>query len=449
VGKQQRPLEGHLRTWKIRMLPDAKQRRELERHFAAARWAYNSAVAGVERQKAVPTFLNLRDGIMGRGKVLPPVAAGVHNKFLARAIKQAADAYQSNFAKMRKQGKTHRFRVQFRSHRKTPTEVLVVERANEGPFAGFEPSAPVTAKRRDTSRAECRASFGGALKAVGGIRLQDKKKVIDELLGCGKTLPEDAKILWDKRSRTFHFVYTHVLPKLDDPKPDFEEKRCLSADLGIHPPVQWYQPDGSHGALFDGVCTRGGELQQRCERLDRLQSRVDRRRRNRAPGKGGPKRKRRRTTQRLHRKLARERRRLHHWVEAAHYNGAKQLLQRADVLIVPRLASQRLSRKRGRNIAAQSVRSMLTFSPGLFCDRLQSAAVRYAGRHVFCDTGEPGTSKTASCCGWWNKDLKVGTKVCKCPRCHVSIDRQVNGARGNLFAAIGKATGIPWDGQSG
>lgn len=135
-------------------------------------------------------------------------------------------------------------------------------------------------------------------------------------------------------------------------------------------------------------------------------------------------------------------------MEAAHYDGAKYLLERADVLIVPRLASARLSERRGRNISCATVRSMLTFSPGLFCDRLQSAAARHPGRHVFCDTSEPGTSKTTGCCGWWNATLG-SAKVCRCRSCNVTIDRQVNGARGNLLAAIGKATGIPWDGRSG
>lgn len=74
---------------------------------------------------------------------------------------------------------------------------------------------------------------------------------------------------------------------------------------------------------------------------------------------------------------------------------------------------------------------------------------RTGGRHVFTHTGEPGTSKTTSCCGWWNWNLKVQDKVCACPRCGVTIDRQVNGARGNLLAALGMALKIGWDCASG
>jgi hypothetical protein len=36
-----------------------------------------------------------------------------------------------------------------------------------------------------------------------------------------------------------------------------------------------------------------------------------------------------------------------------------------------------------------------------------------------------------------------------CPQSSVILDRQINGAPGNMLAAIGRATGIPWDGRSG
>jgi predicted site-specific integrase-resolvase len=220
-----------------RMLPTAEQRRELERHFAAARWAYNAAVEGVQRMGATPNFINLRNGVL---PARPEFARGVHNKFRARAVKQAADAFQTNFARMRKSGIGHKFRVQFRSFKKSPSEGLVVERGKEGPFRRFEAmAAPVSAKRRDTARAECTALFGVDLGKVGGIRLQDKPHIIQGLITEGQ-LSEDAKILWDKRSRSFHLEHTYEIPALPDPSPDFSDKRCLSADLGVKPVVQWY-----------------------------------------------------------------------------------------------------------------------------------------------------------------------------------------------------------------
>ena len=55
------------------------------------------------------------------------------------------------------------------------------------------------------------------------------------------------------------------------------------------------------------------------------------------------------------------------------------------------------SRVFGRKVA----RSMCTMSHGLFSQRMESAASRYRGRHVITDSGEPGTSKTCSSCGYF------------------------------------------------
>ena len=65
---------------------------------------------------------------------------------------------------------------------------------------------------------------------------------------------------------------------------------------------------------------------------------------------------------------------------------------------------------------------------------------------VRTDSGEPGTSKTCSNCGYFDTSLG-GSKVYNCPRCGICMDRDVNGWRGNLFAAYGKAVGVGWDGR--
>lgn len=446
-------MDGQLRTFKVRMVLTAAQRKTLKECFAAARWAYNEAVAAI-RQGARPNFVELRNALVKvKGDARPPCAHGVHNKILARAVKQACDAYQTNYAKMRAQGKAYKFEVNFRSLRRTSTEVLVLERGKEGPVKGFDAmAAPAGPKRRHVARTECLMHLGGeSFKGMGGVRLQDHDEVIARIVSEGRVLQEDGKIKWDKRTDSFHFVYTYVMPVPEDPDPGFENKRILSGDLGVAPFLQWYQPDdGSHGACLEGIQQ---ELEARCGALDALHSRVDRRKtaHERRPVKhrARPRDKRRKAARRLRKRLARERVRLHNWVEGAHYDAANFLLERADVLVVPRIASQRMSERETRSIRSRTVRTMLTLSPGAFCERLASKAAAYAGRHVLLHTGEPGTSKTASCCGWFNWNLKVGDKECACPRCGVTIDRQVNGARGNLLAALGVALKIGWDGASG
>lgn len=41
---------------------------------------------------------------------------------------------------------------------------------------------------------------------------------------------------------------------------------------------------------------------------------------------------------------------------------------------------------------------------------------------------ERNTSKTCSCCGWINKELKLSDRVFKCKECNNSIDRDINSA---------------------
>lgn len=457
INKRKRPIEGQLRTFRVRMVPTAAQRVVLQEAFAGARWVYNSVVKSInncaikdevsgEERRVPPNMQLLRDAVRHEPNK-PQCVVKLHDKIIAGAVQQACDAFKTNFAKMEKQGKKYHFRVGFRSYKLSYTETLRIERGKHGPLNRFEPmSKPAGDKRRHSARAECLAFLGGGLKAMGGVRLQDKEEVIGRMLSEGGILQENAKIQWDKRTNSFYFIYTYDMPVPVDPDPEFEAKTVLSGDLGVAPFLEWYQPDGSHGSVLNNFSS---EIENRCLKLDALQSRIAKRQTARCPENYRRKgRRRRRTTRRLRHKLARDRRRLHNWVEAAHYEAANFLLARADVLVVPKIASKRLSKRAERNIRSGTVRTMLTSSPGLFCDRLKSCATKYPGRHVFTDTGEPGTSKTVGCCGWFNVSLRVGMEQCHCPRCNVTIDRQVNGARNNLLAALGKATGIGWDGQS-
>jgi putative transposase len=135
-------------------------------------------------------------------------------------------------------------------------------------------------------------------------------------------------------------------------------------------------------------------------------------------------------------------------VESAHYDAANFLLRRYDVLILPKLSTGCMVQKDSRVFGSKVARSMCTMSHGLFSQRVASAAARYPGRHVITDSGEPGTSKTCSNCGHFDASLGA-SKVYTCPNpsCGVCVDRDVNGWRGNLFAAYGKAVGVGWDGR--
>ena len=363
------------------------------------------------------------------------------------AIRQLVAAYASNDAK-RKKNAAHRYDVRFRSLRKTLTEVIIIDKDVPGShkknstLLRFEPSD--TPAR--SGKAECLAFFGNNLKGVGGIRLRDSERAIARIVAEGNRLSETAKIRWDKRTRSFHFIFTYVQPRLEDPDAEFADKRIVATDPGGRVFHTWYSPtSGQYGELLSGA---GAELESRCIALDALHSRVERRTRGPAPETyGRTKRQRYCTTRRLQRKLARMRRNLVGWMESAHYDAANFLLRSFDLIIEPKLGVSELVQRQNRVISSPSVRKMLTWSHYKFRERLISASSRYAGRHVIEST-EPGTSKTCTNCGFWKADLG-DAKTYVCDRCHIRVDRDVAGARNNFFSEYGRAVGVGWDGHSG
>ena len=447
--KRTAALDGQLRTFKVLMRPTASQIRELKRCFSVARLRYNQTNAlikgGAQRNK-----INLRNEVLAMPQ--PEWADGklkVARSIQESAVAQCVAAYSTNEAKKTK-NPGHHYEVKFRSLKKNYTETIQIQKDNDNApekknstLLRFEAAPPLHNRR---GRAECFAFFGNNLASVGGIRLFDKERVINRMVADGNRLHEDCKILWDKRARSFHFIYTAVQPKLQDPDPTFVDKRVASNDPGCEPFQAWYSPTSNrYGVLLDGAVE---ELEDRCLALDSLTSRIEKRKKgpdqHARPRTG---RRRRRTTRALKRKLARERRRLHGWMENGHYAAANFMLENHDIIIQPMLGVSELAQRRKRKIQSKTVRKMYTWSHYKYRQRLQSAATRYPGRYII-ESREPGTSKTCTECGFWHADLKVYQKTFRCPRCELEVNRDVAGARNNFFSEYGRAVGVGWDGRS-
>lgn len=445
------------------MLPTVEQRRELVRCFAAVRHAYNWANAKVKERRhfASVNALELRN-LYRRCNAAPEWARDVPSRFQTDAAKQLANAYKTNFAKMKKNGNSYAFDVKFRSARRTLHESINIEKtSNGGSLLSFQPCDWTGRKKR----ARCYALFGSNLKKAGGILLEDSVHVINKMLSDGKLL-EDGKIIYDKRTRSFHLSYTHVLPVLKDPDPTFSSKRIVSNDPGIRSFQTFYSPDGTHGELLKDVRVDQKSLSfqdaliHRLRLIDALHARIDKKT-NRHKKMVAIKsesdedcidlRLRRRrhycTLRRLKRKLAKERRRHHGFVRHAHYFAANFVLTHYDIVVQPRLATRDLSERASRVLTKDTTRKMLTMSHGMYLDRLKSKAVCYPGRHVI-ESSEPGTSKTCGHCGCWKANLG-GKSIYECDECGIRINRDISGARNNLLAAYGFAVGVGWDGVHG
>ena len=276
--KRKVAVEGHLRTYKIRMIPTREQERELVRALAGARKAYNWALEQVKEHGQRPNAIALRGKF--RAEYEPPDwlqddkgKHAISNRILAGGVKQLADAYASNKAKQDRD-LSHHYEIRYRG-RRNYTDTIKIEKkcnTNSSPLLKFAPVPYANSDRR----AECLAFFGCNFKGKGGIRLQDKASVIAKLLAEGDWLKEDAKIQHDKRTGAFYFIYTFEAPKLADPDPDFTSKRIASLDSGVDPFNAYYSPTtGKYGRL---LARFREELEPRILKLDALQSKIDKRR---------------------------------------------------------------------------------------------------------------------------------------------------------------------------
>ena len=448
-GRRKRPINGQMRTYQVRMIPTAEQKVELKRSFSAARKAYNWAVKRIN-SNGMSSFYTLRNeyrSLQHGDDDRPQWASNVHSTISANAVKQAHSAATAAFTNLSR-GNINHFDLRYRSHKKTKSESIEIEGDPSGKHRSpLLNVIPVPDRNRTRLRDECLAMFGGNLKKTGGIRLQDTHHVISKLLGEGNHLSEGCKIHWEKRTDSYYFLYTYdCAPPAPDPDPQFETKRLVATDLGAEPFAAWYSPTegGTHGELLWHMREK---LERRCIDLDKRVSKVAQRGQNyRDTAAFGRSRKQRyKTFHRMKQTLAKEQLKLRNWMKAAHYSAANFLLRRFDVLVVPKLRIPDMVRREGRVFGSKTARAMYTWSHSKFVERLESAAFRYSGRHVCSDATEPGTSKTCGNCQWWHANLG-GNKTYNCAHCGLRMHRDVNGARNNFLAYLGRCLGAGWDG---
>jgi hypothetical protein len=463
-----KPVDGHLRTFAVRMVPTREQRLGLKRIFFMARLAYNFTVERVRQERHINVVEMRKRWKAWKLAEHPEWVSKKRSDYVAtmfedRAIKDVADAVESALEKRKNNPEAPDpyaplgFRC-LHNLQRTPREAVHIETGGKilfRPRPAAEGKPPYESLRH---RAECLAFMGNHMAPLGGIRLQDRPRTIAMLLAeAPKRLAREAQLLWDKRLRSFHLLYTYEIPKLADTDPAFLNKRVVACDPGVQPFQAWYSPtSGEHGAL---LCGGTEELVRRCHKIDAMTSKLDKvspprrimRRQRQDPRRKGRRRKKspnldtlrqRRRRRRQRHRLKEERARLRGWVKDAHYDAAHTLLDRHHLVLMPHLPVAELVVRSTRAIAARTARAMLTWSHSLFCARLHSAAARYPGRHVL-KTTEPGTSKTCTHCGNWKHDLLPRDKIYFCIRCGLRADRQMAGARNNFFAAIGFAMGVP------
>ena len=123
--------------------------------------------------------------------------------------------------------------------------------------------------------------------------------------------------------------------------------------------------------------------------------------------------------------------RIHNLVDQLHKNLCKWLVENYSTILLPKFETSKMVKKPGRNINSKTARSMMTWSHYRFQQRLISKAREYPHVNVLI-VDEPYTSKTCGNCGSINHKLGRN-KTFHCPLCHVTMDRDANGARNILL----------------
>ena len=230
----------------------------------------------------------------------------------------------------------------------------------------------------------------------------------------------DMRIL---RTRLNHYYL--VVPKPLDKKrekqaPSLEEELSGAGVVALDPGVRVFQssydPSGLVVEWGKGDITRIGRL---CHAYDNLQSRWSR------------KNVRHRQRYKMKQAGLRIQLKIRNLIDDVHKRMVSWLCWNYRTILLPSFETSNMVRRGKRRIRSKTARAMLTWAHYRFKQRLLNKAREFPWcTPIICD--EHYTSKTCGHCGEIHNGLG-GNKIFKCPQCHYTLDRDINGARNILI----------------
>lgn len=225
--------------------------------------------------------------------------------------------------------------------------------------------------------------------------------------------PCDSRLLLD------HGRWYLCVPYTTSATPPSENQgRLVALDPGVRTFMAYFSADAA-GRLGCGDYSRIVRL---CQCLDKLYSKA-------AKAKSATKRRMRKAADRVQWKIR-------DLVDEMHWKVADFLVKNFDVILLPNFETREMASRTRRKIGKKSVRSMLTWAHYRFAQKLTLKA-RMTGKEVV-RCSEAWTSKTAS----WSGEIKNnlgGAKVFHGSD-GISVDRDINGARGIFLRALSDTT---------
>lgn len=363
-----------IKSRKIRIYPTPIQSAKFRQWMAASRWCYNQTIDFINKiDGSRPHWTQVKKIILAR---CPEWMKEVPFQVKGIAVKDACEAFSLQKRKAKKTGQS--FRMKFRS-RKTPVQSCFI---------------PATAiKHKSDTAISIYIRIAGILMAA-------------------ETLPQqhrDSRLVWE------HGVWFLAVTFREQTQTVAENQgRACSLDPGVRTFQTFFSTD-SFGKIGD----------QAQQRLIRLMIHLDRLLSRRATSD-------KRAKRRLTLAIGRMRWKIKNLVDELHWKTIRFLLNEFDVIIIPPFASGRMSSRAGRNLRNKSVRAMLGLGHSKFRSRLESKAKSEKKTVIIQD--ESYTSKTCSWSGEIIPNLGGQKRVRSSDG--VSMDRDVNGARGIFLRAL-------------
>jgi putative transposase len=443
----------------IRVYPDQDQRKILTMWFGTARWTYNKCLDAVTKEGVAKTKKALRDRIVNNKN---HEAEGSETKWVVDtpyevrdgAMDDLLEAYKSNFAK-KKKDPTFTFEIKYRSKKKCKSEAIYIR---AGKFANGKP--------RNYHKGGFYTKFFGEKKLASKEPLPDRwdydLKLIRnrlneyylafpsplqviELSEDGKKVKRMTKDEWaragDKQVRSTNGPKSTMVNDLNNSgESERVGVRVAALDPGIRVFNTVYDP--TRECVYSVGDRDIEKIYELCRRMDKWQSQW---------GKVTSKKRRN-----LKRAYLRTQKRVRNMVDEVHKKLALFLVINYDIILLPKFETQQMAKKNKtqvgvneddkpimrcqRKINSKAVRGMMTWSHYRFRMRLIEKAKERNGACLIFLVNEAYTSKTCGKCGHIHQKLG-GNKLFKCPKCHFTIDRDVNGAR-NIYLRNAKSVGL-------
>lgn len=385
-------------------MPTPSQRMILNEWFGTAgRHVYNEALKICEADPSKRNVTSLQQELLNSDAIPENKQWMKNTPYDVRygAVRDLLAAYKGNFTKMR-QGDIKQFSMSRRSKKDDQISIEITKShfSKEHPgafYADILGHTPIQCHRKSRKWMPTRDSvmYNGACRLVrtrdGKFYLMVPQRLSPELtgrLGGESQAPEGSLVALDPGVRTFMTGYSPS----DDTSFEFGK-----GDMGRIARLAYHS--------------------------DRLQSKADQL-------KGKRYEKKRAHIRRAGRRINT---RIRCLVDEVHCKLAVFLCRNYRTIIIPEFNSQGMVKKGARILRKKTVRALLTWSHYKFRKRLENKAEVLGCRVVLCN--EAYTSKTCTRCGYLHSKLG-GAKLYRCPRCHLSIDRDVNGARNIALRAL-------------